>query len=249
MEESEEVITNMPSIAAALETFIKSIDGLADTFSPTMSAITFSKDELLEEGVNSIISIIIEFLESKNVNAKELFRENMIQEKLPKDAGKRDEAQKIIINTLTDIINKPDWMKSYAQRLPSILVYWQRLRKKVDKIELSKKVIEQSFVTSLISQYDAFLGKLIQALFLMRPETLNASEKNISLSQLQTFKTIENARDFIIGKETENVMRKSHTDQIDWLEKQYNQELIKHSPWQNLSNLRKDVIYLSTIMD
>lgn len=232
MEESEEISTTTPSIATALETFITSIDGLADAFSPTISAITSSRVKLFEETLNSISSIMLEYAESKDVNAREIMKKRIIEQNLSKDKFEIGNVLEGMPELLSEILSKPDWMKSSTQRLPSILSYWVRIREDLKKIELAEKVIQQSFVISLISQHDAFLGKLIQALFLIRPETLNATEKNISLSQLQTFKTIADAKDFIIGKETENVMRKSHGDQIEWLEKQYNIELKKHLPWQ-----------------
>lgn len=230
MEEIEVVSITTPSIAAALETFIKSLDGLAVAFSPTISAITSSEGKLLKDAINSFNSIFVEFIETKDVKAKEKLTEQLLKQNLPEDS--KEKVLAIVPGLLVDILSKPEWMKSHAQRIPAIMSYWDRLMKDFNKLELATKVIQQSFIISLISQYDAFLGKLIQALFIIRPETLNVTEKNISLSQLQTFKTIEDAKDFIIGKETENVMRKSHSDQIEWLEKQYNIELRKHLPWQ-----------------
>ncbi len=55
---------------------------------------------------------------------------------------------------------------------------------------------------SLISQYDAFLGRLIRTLFLIKPESLSMSEKNISFAQLQTFESIEDAKEYILEKES-----------------------------------------------
>ena len=119
---------------------------------------------------------------------------------------------------LQQILHDVSWMKSSSQRLPSITEY---LRKKVEngeKMDVANKLVMQSFIISLISQYDTFLGKLIRALFLIKPETLNVSERNISFSKLREFKTIDDAREYVMGKEIESILRGSHIEQFKWLE-------------------------------
>ncbi len=78
----------------------------------------------------------------------------------------------------------------------------QRLNTRIQKAISASKLIPRSFVISLISQYDAFLGRLIRTLFLIKPESLSMSEKNISFAQLQTFESIEDAKEYILEKES-----------------------------------------------
>jgi hypothetical protein len=87
--------------------------------------------------------------------------------------------------------------------------------------------VPRSFVVSLISQYDAFLGRLIRAIFLLKPELLNASDKNLTLAQLLEFRSIEEAREHILEKEVETVLRKSHAEQFQWMENKFDMPLRK----------------------
>ncbi len=102
---------------------------------------------------------------------------------------------------------------------------FQKLREEIEKSVYSIKLVLRSFIISLISQYDAFLGRLIRALFLIQPESLNISERNITFAQLQTFESVEDAREYIIEKEIEAVLRKSHSEQFDWLKNKFDIKL------------------------
>jgi hypothetical protein len=95
------------------------------------------------------------------------------------------------------------------------------LRKRYKIFGLSFKTIPRSYIMALISQYDAFLGKLIKAIFLIKPELLNASEKILTFAQLVEFGSLNNAKEFIIEKEIESVLRKSHPEQFQWLENKF----------------------------
>jgi hypothetical protein len=92
------------------------------------------------------------------------------------------------------------------------------LNEKVDKTSLAYKLLPVNFVVSFVSQYDAYLGDLIRTMFLAKPEFLNSSEKNILFSELVKFSSIEDAREFLIEKEVETVLRESHLKQFKWLE-------------------------------
>src|SRR5258708_18606509 len=70
--------------------------------------------------------------------------------------------------------------------------------RRTEKSILAGMSVQRSFIISLISQYDAFLGRLIRALFLIQPDLLNASGKNITFSQLQEFESIDAAKEYII---------------------------------------------------
>ena len=89
--------------------------------------------------------------------------------------------------------------------------------------------IAKSFLISLISQYDIFLGSFIRALSTIKPESLNIGEKQLSVSQLQNFTSVAEAYEFMIDKEIDLMLRESHAKQFEWLEAKYNM------------NLRKDV--------
>jgi hypothetical protein len=102
-----------------------------------------------------------------------------------------------------------------------------RLLRQNERSNLSFNIVPRSFVVSLISQYDAFLGRLLRAIFLIKPETLNASDKNITLSQLLEFDSLSSAKEFVLEKEIESFLRNSHSDQFAWLEKKFSIQLRK----------------------
>jgi hypothetical protein len=108
--------------------------------------------------------------------------------------------------------------------------YFQEFReldKQLRNHGLAFSIVPRSFVVSLVSQYDAFLGRLIRAIFLIKPELLNASDKNLTLAQLLEFGSIEEAREHILEKEVETVLRKSHTEQFQWMENKFDMQLRK----------------------
>jgi len=79
------------------------------------------------------------------------------------------------------------------------------------------RLIHRSFLTSLISQYDAYLGRLLRLIYFARPEKLNGSEKQITFKELVQYSSIEEARERLIEREVDSVVRRSHEDQIAWL--------------------------------
>jgi hypothetical protein len=72
-----------------------------------------------------------------------------------------------------------------------------------------------------VSQYDAFLGRLVSALLRQKPELLKSSDRVFTFSQLCDFNSLEEARELVLEKEIETLLRKSHAEQFDWLEKKF----------------------------
>jgi hypothetical protein len=99
---------------------------------------------------------------------------------------------------------------------------------------VASAIVPNSLFVSLISQFDSFLGKLIREIFQSKPEILNSSEKNLTFSKLLELKDLEEAKEFIIEKEIESVLRDSHSDHFDWLENKLGIPLRKDLPiWQS----------------
>ncbi|WP_373060389.1 hypothetical protein [Zunongwangia sp. H14] len=107
----------------------------------------------------------------------------------------------------------------------------------LDKLEsnasissLAYKIIPESLFVSLISQYDAFLSRLLRIIYELKPEILNSSERNLTFSQLVDFESLNNARDYIVEKEIDTVLRKSHSEQFDYLESRVGLKLRANLP-------------------
>lgn len=95
---------------------------------------------------------------------------------------------------------------------------YKKLRKRVAQTEIAFSDVPRSFLVSLVSQYDAFLGKLVRTAFKLKPELLKSSEKTLTFSQLSEFCSLEDATEHLLEKEVETLLRKSHADQFEWLE-------------------------------
>lgn len=105
-----------------------------------------------------------------------------------------------------------------------------KLKRECDNLRNCLPIIIRQFVVSLISQYDAFLGRLLRCLFYLQPSLLNATELSLSFAQLLELNSLENARDYLVEREVEKVLRMSHGDQFKWMESKFAISLRKDLP-------------------
>lgn len=96
-----------------------------------------------------------------------------------------------------------------------------RLRHRAEEAELGTAIVPRTFVVALVSQLDGFLGRLLRRIFTLRPELLGSSERQLSLAQILELGTVEAARDYLLEKEVEAVLRKSHAEQFKWMESRF----------------------------
>jgi hypothetical protein len=100
-----------------------------------------------------------------------------------------------------------------------------RFKKKTEEADTANKIVPRVFVLALVSQFDAFLGRLLRVLFLLRPELITSSDRSLTLAQLLELGSIESATEFLLEKEIETVLRKSHGDQFAWMESKFSVKL------------------------
>lgn len=112
-------------------------------------------------------------------------------------------------------------------------IEWKKLIRKSKGFSFSYKLIPQSVFVSLVSIYDAYLGKLLKVLFFTKPEVLNTSERRFSFSEIASFYDINEAKQSIVNKEIESVLRKNHAEQLKYIENTFS---IKISPNKELFN-------------
>lgn len=105
-----------------------------------------------------------------------------------------------------------------------------QLRKEIAQSSIAFTMVQRNFVVSLVSQFDSFLGSLIRTMFYIKPELLNSSEKSLTFANLVQYQNISDAREFIIEKEVESVLRESHSAQFKWLEDKIGAPLRKDLP-------------------
>ena len=95
------------------------------------------------------------------------------------------------------------------------------LKKRIRRSRDALTVIPKSLLISMVASYDSFLGKLVRSLYESKPEILHGGERQITYSQLKEFNSIKDAENYILEKEIETLLRKSHSDQFKQLEKDF----------------------------
>lgn len=103
----------------------------------------------------------------------------------------------------------------------------ERLDKKARRASTALNVLPSKFLVAFVSEYDAFLGNLIKDIYRLRPELLDSSERSLSFSELKSIGSVEAAYEHVLEKEVESLLRKSHSEQFDWLENKFDLPLRK----------------------
>jgi hypothetical protein len=98
--------------------------------------------------------------------------------------------------------------------------YWkfQRLQRRLKKGQLAQELVPRGLLVAMVSQFDAYVGGLLRQLFMLKPEIIEASENTLTISQLMECGSIDSARAYVMDKQIDAVLRKSHSEQFDWLE-------------------------------
>ncbi|WP_346397438.1 hypothetical protein [Pseudomonas syringae] len=92
-------------------------------------------------------------------------------------------------------------------------------------------------IVSVVSLFDAFLSRTLRSVYIAKPEILNACARQITLSELMDFGSIDNAREHIIDKEIETLLRDSHVAQFEWLSKRLDVKLTNLPSWKDFVEL------------
>ena len=99
---------------------------------------------------------------------------------------------------------------------------YKRLDRRLKNTSIAQKIVPRSFLVSLVSQYDAFVGSLVKELLNFKPEILSDSDRQLTFSQLKSFQNFDDAQNYIIEKEIDALLRKSHSEQIEWISNKFN---------------------------
>ena len=101
-----------------------------------------------------------------------------------------------------------------------------KYRRLLDNGKRAYALVHRGFLISLISQYDAYLGRLIRLHLYIHPERLDASEKQFAFKDLVSLGSIEEARESLIEREVDAVIRKSHDEQLEWVGREFKLKII-----------------------
>lgn len=109
------------------------------------------------------------------------------------------------------------------------------LKKQYEHVDLALSILPRSFLVSMVTQFDAYFARLIRVLYFTKPELLEASGNTLSFAELVELKSIDAAREFLLEREVEAVLRKSSIEQFTWLENKFGIPLRKDlASWHTL---------------
>ncbi len=115
---------------------------------------------------------------------------------------------------------------------------FDRLKKEMNSVQSATRLMPRNFIVALICCYDSFFGKILRYIFMVRSQILDSSERTLKYSDLLEFADIPEAREYLVEKEVESVIRKSHVEHFAWLEKKLKTSFNKNlRSWPNFVEL------------
>ena len=106
--------------------------------------------------------------------------------------------------------------------------------KSLSRINPARELVARSFVLTAVSQFDAYVGNLIRELYKQKRSILNIHSKSLTYEEILRLGSVETIEQQLVDGEVESVLRRSHADQFDWLERHFDMPLRKHlESWPN----------------
>lgn len=94
------------------------------------------------------------------------------------------------------------------------------------------EILEKSIFIGIFSEFDAFMGNLIKLIYSRKPELYNGITREISLSELLQFGSIEAVKIDMLEREVDSFRRESYVEQFSMLENKFSiKTLKKFSQW------------------
>lgn len=110
------------------------------------------------------------------------------------------------------------------------------IRKTIKEINRHNKsdiasILEKSLFINLFSILDKYVGDLIFILYNKKPELFNSMNKEVCLSEVLQYSSIDELRNVVLEKEIESLRRKSYLEQFKEMEKLFSITLTKFDQW------------------
>jgi len=83
------------------------------------------------------------------------------------------------------------------------------LKKQIEHAETSLAILPRSFLVALSNQFEAYLARLIRALYYLKPELLDEPDNILSFSKLLELESIEDAKEYLLDREIGSFLRKN----------------------------------------
>lgn len=118
----------------------------------------------------------------------------------------------------TIIKNNKDKNSNSGPRFSEIHTLTKSIQQ-VNKKQIGLENIPQSILISIVSRLDLLFSDIFKWIAYKSPNSISNDSKKLSFKDLNSFKNLKQAKDFIIESETETFLRNSKEDQLKWLEK------------------------------
>ncbi len=130
----------------------------------------------------------------------------------------KSKEMKDFISSKCKIVNKKS-ESDFTYEIPdSVYTIHTEKKKHVNNFIVACSIFPRMFIVTLLCQYDALIGNLVKLVLINKPELLNGSERTFTFQQISNFNSIDDAKDALIAKEVESLLRKSHDEQLKWFE-------------------------------
>ena len=110
---------------------------------------------------------------------------------------------------------------------------FERLKDELSRSVEAYVLIPRNTIVAMVSLYDAFIADLLECAYVLKPQLLNACEKEFSFSEIMQFENLEKIKQHVIEKDVESVLRESHIKQFEILSNRFKVELTKDLPSYN----------------
>lgn len=89
------------------------------------------------------------------------------------------------------------------------------------------KIFPNLMLLGIVSQFDAYLGKIIRVAVEIRPDIIFKSQRSFPAYEVFQYSDISSFKEAVVEKEIEAFLRKSHEEQFEWLSSTFDIETKK----------------------
>lgn len=102
------------------------------------------------------------------------------------------------------------------------------------EMDIGLSLLPSSVLLSLVATFDSLIADCTKKILCIYPEKISSSERVITYRQLFTLNDIDQVRINLINEEISNMLRGSHSEQVEYLEKLSDTKITAHySRWSN----------------
>ena len=183
----------------------------------------FMEKEVEDVSVGEVIDIFLHRI--KDI-------EECASEYIPEAAKRYNNKTKHLSSKIKDILDELKMQDNNSDRIIShkkLINTSRNIKRHIGSSPV--ETLEKSLFVSLFSSFDKFIGDLIEVLFRKEPRLYSSINKEIKISEVLKYSSIQELRQSFLDKEIETIRRKSYQEQFKSLENQFDIKLTKFKQW------------------